>query len=104
MQVLQQQQAHVPNTPLYPTPAAPVQQAADIDITELESLLCKIMESCTKDSISVSCSLLTCSQIFQCFQILVTCIFVKVVQVPNAFRKNLNRPFHSYVLRCLAFE
>ena len=58
MQVLQQQQAHVANVPLYPTPAAPVQQAADVDITELESLLCKIMESCTKDSISVSCSML----------------------------------------------
>lgn len=79
MQVLQQQQAQVANVPLYPTPAAPVQQAADVDITELESLLCKIMESCTKDSISVSCSLLTCSHIFQCFQILATCIFVKVL-------------------------
>ncbi|KAK2554581.1 Calcium homeostasis endoplasmic reticulum protein [Acropora cervicornis] len=52
MQVLQQQQAQVATVPLYPTPAAPVQQAVDVDITELESLLCKIMESCTKDSIS----------------------------------------------------
>ena len=43
---------------LYPTPGAPVQQAADVDITELENLLSKIMESCTKDSILVSCSLL----------------------------------------------
>ena len=88
MQVLQQQQAQVATVPLYPTPVAPVQQAADIDITELESLLCKIMESCTKDSISVSCSMLTCSQIFQCFKVLATCIFVKVVQVPHAFCKN----------------
>ena len=57
MQVLQQQQAHAANAvPLYQTPAAPVQQAADLDITELETLLCKIMESCTKESISVSCS------------------------------------------------
>lgn len=72
MQVLQQQAQAAATVPMYQPPAAPVQhppsaapvqhqpptapvqQATDLDVTELENLLCKIMESCTKESISVS--------------------------------------------------
>ena len=54
MQALQQQvQA---TTAIYqpPVPVPVQQQPSEVDVTELENLLHKIMESCTKDSISVS--------------------------------------------------
>jgi len=54
MQVLQQQAQAAATVPMFQAPSAPVQQATDLDVTELENLLCKIMESCTKESISVS--------------------------------------------------
>ena len=59
MQVLQQVQAAAAaaaaTVPIYQAPSsAPVQQSTDLDITELENLLHKIMDSCTKESISVS--------------------------------------------------
>lgn len=65
MQALQQQQQHqqqqqqqaqaAASIPMYqPPPVALQQQPNELDITELETLLHKIMESCTKDSISVS--------------------------------------------------
>jgi len=54
MQVLQQQAQAAATVPMFPAPSAPVQQTTDLDVTELENLLCKIMESCTKESISVS--------------------------------------------------
>lgn len=54
MQVLQQQAQAAAAAPMYQPPAAPVHQTTDLDVTELENLLCKIMESCTKESISVS--------------------------------------------------
>lgn len=52
MQVLQQQAQAAAAAPMYQPPAAPVHQTTDLDVTELENLLCKIMESCTKESIS----------------------------------------------------
>ena len=52
MQALQQQvQA---TTTIYQPPVPVHQQPSEVDVTELENLLHKIMESCTKDSISVS--------------------------------------------------
>ena len=52
MQALQQQvQA---TTAIYQPPVPVQQQPSEVDVTELENLLHKIMESCTKDSISVS--------------------------------------------------
>lgn len=52
MQALQQQvQA---TTAVYQPPVPVQQQPSEVDVTELENLLHKIMESCTKDSISVS--------------------------------------------------
>lgn len=59
MQALQQQQQQQAQAatavPMYqPPPAAVQQQPNEFDINELENLLHKIMESCTKDSISVS--------------------------------------------------
>ena len=60
MQALQQQQQAqaTASVPVYqPPPVAVQQQPSELDITELETLLHKIMDSCTKDSISVSHSL-----------------------------------------------
>ena len=52
MQALQQQAQATAAMYQPPPPVQP--QPSELDITELETLLHKIMESCTKDSISVS--------------------------------------------------
>lgn len=78
MQVLQQQvqaaaaaaaAAAVANVPMYQAPTAPtpVLQETELDLTELENLLHKIMESCTKESISVSFELWFCGACMPCF-------------------------------------
>ena len=55
MQALQQQAQATAAVPIYQPPPAVIQpQPSELDVTELENLLHKIMESCTKDSISVS--------------------------------------------------
>lgn len=51
MQALQQQATQ---PPMYQAPTVPAQPPSDLDMTEFESLVHKLMESCTKDSISVS--------------------------------------------------
>lgn len=62
MEALQQQQQQAQaaaSVPVFqPPPVAVQQQPSELDIAELENLLHKIMESCTKDSISVSHSYL----------------------------------------------